>query len=316
LFSAKGLTGAQGVDLSYSNAQPVELGGMPRPRLLLKDVYVLYGSQFRRWFLITAPTSVLASVVLLMTDQRIRAIYRSIPRGEIQYHLSEVAETYLLRFGGFFISWVLGCFALAAIATVVNGLDHGDSNEAWRSDSYQKAREHFGSLLLVALLTFCAFLMGMAAEEFVEFAAIRVLGWKHFSQFGLAESLIGYVVVASVVSWLGMAIPLILSGDVGVWAALKRSVKLSNGYEGFLFLLVVESVAVSYVAWYAVHYGLPFISPPAFRQTQWYGWLVYFVSVLASAAVQPPMFIGFSLLADGRANSSSLPRSEQAAHID
>jgi len=150
------------VDPSYSVVQPVELGGAPRPRLLLKDVHVLYGSQFRRWFVITAPTSLLASVVLLAADQRIRAIYGSIPRGEIQYHWGEIAETYLLRFGSFFVSWFLGCFVLAAIATVVNGLDVNDGNETWRSDSYQKAREHFGALLLAALLTFCAFLAGMA----------------------------------------------------------------------------------------------------------------------------------------------------------
>ncbi len=148
------------MDLNCSSVQPVEFGGVPRPGSLLRDVYSLYGGQFRRWFFITAPTSLLASVVLLMADQRIRAIYRSIPRGEIQYHWSEIAESYVLRFGGFFISWFLGCFALAAIATVVNDLDHDDSDEAWRSDSYQKAREHFGSLFLAALLTFCAFLTG------------------------------------------------------------------------------------------------------------------------------------------------------------
>jgi hypothetical protein len=116
------------------------------------------------------------------------------------------------------------------------------------------------------------------------------------------------VVVASIVAWLGMAIPLILSEDVGVWAAPKRSLKLSNGYEGFLFLLVVESLAGTYVAWYAAHYGLTFLFPPSLTQTEWYRWLVYFVTVLASAAVQPPMFIGFSLLAGhGRRPASAQP---------
>lgn len=294
------------MDLNYSSVQPVELGGVPRPGSLLKDVYSLYGGQFRRWFFITAPTSLLASVVLLMADERVRAIFRGIPFLEIQYHWGEIAESYVVRFGSFFISWFLGCFALGAIATVVNGLDN-DSGEAWRSDSYQKAREHFGSLLIVALLTFCAFLAGMAAVEFSLSAVIRVVGWRHFSRFSTVAYLVGYVVVASIVSWFGMAIPLILSGEVGVGKALKRSVKLSNGYEGFLFLLVVESIAGTYVAWYAVHYGLPFLFPPSVRQAAWYGWLVYFVSVLASAAVQPPMFIGFSLLAAKGHASRLLP---------
>lgn len=170
---------------------------------------------------------------------------------------------------------------------------------------------------MAALLTFCAFLAGMAGIEFILSAVIRVVGWRHFSRFSTGAYLVGYVVVASIVSWFGMAIPLILSDDIGAWTALKRSVKLSNGYEGFLFLLVIESLVGSYVAWYAVHYGLTFLLPAQLRYTVWYGWLVYFVSVLAAAAVEPPMFIGFSLLASNEhAGSSSLPGAQQAAQID
>jgi hypothetical protein len=46
------------------------------------------------------------------------------------------------------------------------------------------------------------------------------------------------------------------------------------------------------------HYGLALLFPAHLTYTAWYGWLVYFVTILASAAVQPPMFIGFSLLAN------------------
>jgi hypothetical protein len=299
------------VDPNYSTVQPVEPGSAPSPGLLLKSVYALYGSQFRRWFGITAPISFLATAVLLMAGRRISAIYGSIPRAELQYHWSEIAEATALRFGGFFISWFLGCFSLAVIATVVNGLDSDDNDGVWKSDSYQRAREHFGALLLAALVTFCVFLAGTVAVGFV-FAVIKVAGWSHFSRFNLVAVLIGYVVVASIVSWFGMAIPLILSDDVGVWAALKRSLKLSNGYEGFLFLLVVESMVGSYVAWYAAHYGLTFLFPAQIRYTTWYGWVVYLVAILASAAVQPPMFIGFSLLAaNEHPNSRFVPGSRQ-----
>jgi hypothetical protein len=298
------------VDLNYSTVQQVELGGVPRPRLLLKDVYVLYRSQFRRWFFITAPTSLLASIVLLMADQRIRAIYKSIPRGEIPYHMGEVAETGVLRYGSFFISWFLGCFALAAIATVVNRLNGDDGNSVWISDSYQRARERFGPLLLAACCTFGLFLIGMAAVLFVDLALLRRVAPAHFSRLNYIAVLIGSLIVASMVSWLGMAIPLILAKNIGVRTALKKSVKISNGYEGFLFLLVIESLAGSYVAWYAVHYGLTFLFPVQLRYAAWYGWLVYFVSILASAAVQPPMFIGFSLLAATEPSVSRSPNPE------
>jgi hypothetical protein len=294
------------VDLSYLAAQQHEFGSDIRPRLSLYDVITLYRRQFRHWFAITAPTSLIASFVLWMADNRIRAIYRSFSIREIQYHQAEQAQAFLLRFGSFFISWLLGCFALAAIATVVNGLDVGDGESAWKSDSHQRAREHLGQIFLIASLTFCAFLVGMAGAEFVTFAIIRVVGWAHFARFSLVAGAVGYVVIAGIVSWFGMAVPLILRGNVGVWPALKRSVKISSGYEGFLFLLVIESVVGSYLAWYAVRYGLALVFPASLRYTVWYGWLVFIASILAAAAVEPPMFIGFALLADVEPSSPGL----------
>jgi hypothetical protein len=178
------------LDPNYSIIEPVELAGANRASSLLKNVYTLYGSQFWRWFGITAPTSLLASAVLLLSDQRVRAIYSSIPRSEIQYHSAEIIEAFVVRLGGFFISWFLGCFALAAVATAATGLDADDSNDVWKSDSYQRARQHLGPLLLVTAFTFCAFLAGTAVLGFIESSLIRVIGWAHFVRFNLLASLI------------------------------------------------------------------------------------------------------------------------------
>jgi hypothetical protein len=112
--------------------------------LSLKEVYSVYASQFRRWFAITAPTSVLASIILLMADRKIGEIYSSFPITQISFHPLEVAETVVLRYGSFFLSWFLGCFALAAIATVANGLNKAEEDMVWISDSFQRARGHFG----------------------------------------------------------------------------------------------------------------------------------------------------------------------------
>jgi hypothetical protein len=305
------------MDSNYLVAQPIESYGPPRPRLLLKEVYRVYASQFRRWFAITAPTSVLASIIVLMADRKIREIYGSFPITQIAFHTLEIAEAGVLRYGSFLFSWFLGCFALAAIATVANGLNKVDQDGVWISDSFQRAREHFGGLFLAAIVTFSMYLAGMAAIPFILFALIRVVGWARFSRFNYGASFIAVVVVASIVGWFGMAIPLILAEDIGVWAALKKSMKISNGYEIFLSLLVTESLVGSYVAWYAAYYGLTFLFPLQFRYTAWYGWLEYFVAILASAAVQPPMFIGFSLLAGAeQARSLCLPVAQQTAHVN
>ena len=134
------------MDLSYRPAQQHDFDGSARARLSIHTVFLLYRQRFRRWFAITAPTSLVASFVWRIADDRIRAIYRSIPVSEIRYHPAEVAEGYLLRFGSFLISWFLGCFALAAIAAMVNGSDADDDESVWKSDSHQRAREHFGQI--------------------------------------------------------------------------------------------------------------------------------------------------------------------------
>jgi len=300
------------LDPTYQPVQQPELAGVPRARVSLHKVFILYREQFWRWFCITAPTSVIACVVLYMADQRIRTIFGSIPRGEIQYHWAEIAETGVLRFGGFFISWLLGAFALGAIASAVGNLDSND-DEVWRHDSHRRPREYFLPLLIIAVFTYCAFLVGMSMDMFVNVALVRLIGWAHYARFNLFATVAGYVVIAGIVSWFGAAIPIVLRGDIGTWAALKRSVKLSNGYEGFLFLLVIESVVGSYVAWYATPYALTLMFPASLRQTEWYGWLVYLVAVLAAAAVEPPLFIGFSLLAADESPASHSVRARRAA---
>ena len=261
-----------------------------------------------------APTSVLAAIILFLSNQQVQAIFRSIPRGEVRYHFGEVFEALAFRVAGFFVSWFLGCFALAAIATAVNSPDQDDDNVVWKHDGHHRAREHFGALLLAAVITFCAFGAGMTVAGFVQLAAAKLIGWLHFSRFILSTSYTSYVVVAAIVSWLGTAIPIIIRGNTSAWMALKRSVEVSSGYEGALFLLVVESLVGSYLAWYATYHGLRMLVPDPLRQTLWYGWGVYFLAVLVTASVEAPLFIGFSLLADPDfLKASSLPHSQQPA---
>ncbi len=258
----------------------------------------MYRSQFSRWFAITAPTSLVAAFVLYFAGEQIKVIFSGIPRGSIQDYYGEILEASILRFGAFFLSWLLGCFALGAIATEVSGLGRKDDESVWKNDSHQVTREHFGSLTLIALITFSALLVGIGVAQMLEFAAARAVGWSRFAPFFYVTTLVGMLVAATNASWLGLAIPLILRGNIGVWAALRRSVELSNGYEGALFLLLVESLSGPYLAWYGLHYALTILVPAALRYNGWYGWAVYVASILTSAALDPPLFLGFSLLAD------------------
>jgi hypothetical protein len=245
-----------------------------------------------------APTSLLAGIILVLADQRIKAISRSIPRGEFASHFPDILTMGVIRFGAFFLSWLLGAFALAATATVISELDTGNEDENWNRDSYQRARECLRPIIGIAAITFCLFLLGLVGVGFVESAALRIFGGARFLRYNYPFWLISYVVIAAVVSWLGASVPLVLRRDAKISIALKKSVELSSGYEAALLLLVVESVVGSLIAWYTVVHGLPLLLPSIWTYRPWYVWVLNLTGILASAVVEPPLFIGFALLAD------------------
>ena len=285
------------MDTNYSHVQPAETARAAQPGVLLRSVHTIYREQFWRWFGIMAPTSLLGGLILGLVDWRVREMFRSIPPGGFLFHLADFAVAIAFRLGGFFLTWLLGCFALAAVATGVNHLAE-DDGDSWRHDSYERARQHIGALFLAALITFIALGVGLGAINFVELTADRVVGFTRVFRFSYVISIGAYIVIASMVSWWGVSVPLILEGNMRVWAALKKSVELSNGYEGALFLLVVETVVGSLIVWYGIVHGLPLLLPAHLTYSAWYIWLLNAIGVLASAAVEPPLFIGLSLLVD------------------
>jgi hypothetical protein len=263
---------------------------------LFWKVQKIYTAQFREWFTITAPTSVLAAVVVHLGDQGIRSMFRSGSHFYELYNFKTISEAALLRFSSYFFAWFLGCFALAAIATAVNRLDGEDENAPPRG-SHARAREHLWAIIQTAIATFFAFLVGMAIMQFAILTLAKIVGYNRFVFYMYPISLAGAVLVAGIVSRLGMAIPLVVRGDSGAFAALNESLRVGERHKGLLFLLVTQSLVGSYVGWYAAHYLLLLV-PLSIKILEWYGWAVLIVFALASAAVQPPIFVGFSLLAE------------------
>jgi hypothetical protein len=270
----------------------------------------MYKAHFRSWLAITAPASILAIAVDVIVSNRVREMFSSIPFSDLFHHWPELAAATSMRFGSYFLVWLLGCFAFGAIASLVDKVSDGPGEEEdtvshpGLSDNYEGARERVGPLLLLAVFTFILFLGGCGINILVDSAVSRVIG-RNSNSVILWSSIVGYVVMASVLAWFGPAIPLAVCRHRTAWQALRESIRVSNGFEGFLFILVVESVAGSYVAGLAVqHEMMPLLYRVA-GVNDWSPWIQLGLIVLASAAIQPPLFIGLSLLA--RRDSAAVP---------
>jgi hypothetical protein len=272
---------------------------LPQSGLLLRTVHEIYHRQFWRWFGIMAPTSLLATTVLVLGEHGVAAIFSGIPRGGFLTHLPVVAEALLLQFARFFLAWLLACFALAAIATAFEDKPEDEEDVVWRHDSYQRARENLGRIFLIALVTFGCVVVGATGMLFVGLTIAKKLGLTGIG-FYYPATTVGMILIAGIVSWLGAAIPIVLRGEKSIATALRESVKLSNGYEGALFLLVVEILLGGLLAGLITIRALDFIVPSYLHYASWYGWLARLVGSAVAAALESPLFIGYSLLANPR----------------
>jgi hypothetical protein len=154
-------------------------------------------------------------------------------------------------------------------------------------------------------------LLGFGVILFVDVVLVRQADRSHSLSLGYWVAVVGVLIVSYVLSWFGMAIPLALQEEISGWQAMKLSLGISNGYEGYLFVLLLESLGGSYFAALALHYGFRLLGLGHLRG-DWLGWVALSASAIASAAVQAPMFIGFTVLAyDAQAIHNWLMRIEE-----
>jgi hypothetical protein len=266
-------------DWSLDSAPDVRLTS----RGLWRDIHSLYLTYFWSWFRVNAPATLGTVVVIQITNYEVSELWRT----------GDKAAAGSVRFGGFFLAWFIGCFALGAVATLVGRVINGDE-EAWDDEAYERARSKFWPLLSGAVLTFLCLILGFVVFLLIDGAVASALGRTRFLKFNYALSLAGIFLIGCAVSWQGLMFPMLIWTDVGAWQALKSSYTLANGYRTHLASLVIESLLASYLAGFGVYYALGFVAHRL--SLNWASWPIFVAAVLASAAAEAPMFIGFSLL--------------------
>lgn len=81
----------------------------PRSQDLLRRTYQLYRTNFRTWLAITAPASILATAVVIMADDKVRAISYAVSPRDYVDGWREMLEAFLIRYGAYFLAWLSGC---------------------------------------------------------------------------------------------------------------------------------------------------------------------------------------------------------------
>ncbi|PYV83278.1 MAG: hypothetical protein DMG93_09190 [Acidobacteria bacterium] len=207
-------------------------------------------------------------------------------------------EAMLISISGFFVSWMVFCLAFGAICLAVEQEHAG--YQISMGGAFEAIFERLGSFMGISALLFGLF---FALETF---ALDRVTLWATpwiESRFGhlspLTWTLIGaggYVAVSFIIARLGaLAIPALILDDHSITDSLLISYRLTRCEWRILSVLLFKSIVGGYVA-----AMLPFWVareiPPTVNLPWWFPWTLSAASIACVSAVEPVMFIGFSLL--------------------
>ena len=266
---------------------------------LLHQVYHMYRDHHRKFAAITIPAALFAAFVLsLSRSEAVYLAHEALVHQELLYSRLHLVETQAAEILGYFLSWFFGCFAFAATADGVRALLEPGPDEIDVADAYSKARQRIGAIFVFAVLTFSIAAVGSIAS--FRIAAHLAFGTvnRNFSVPVLWILGTGCcLVVYAFLTRYALAIPKLMDSQVGIWAAMKSTVTLTDGYDGYLFLLTVESIVGTAIgAYVGAEFAILALQRTSLAQADWTPWVIVFTAALGSAFVQPPMFIGFSLL--------------------
>jgi hypothetical protein len=209
----------------------------------------------------------------------------------------DLLEVSLISTAGYFVSWMVSCFAFAAVSSAVDQAYAGF--EVSIRESFGAVCERVWPLLRASILLLALF---FALEVVLAvFALDTVLHlveshWGHAGGtliFGLSFLFWGSAVL--ILSRFSLAIPALILDDYGAGHAMFQSDELTKGRWMILVVLLSKSIIGGYVAG-MLPFWLARLIPASVSLPSWFQWVLAAASVGAVTLVEPIMFIGFALL--------------------
>ena len=274
----------------------------------VKDVASLYHRNIWLFWKMLLPAAVFGYFVVFLATDRATDILSRLPRDAhlIRYHMAEILEAGLLRYGGYTADWLLYCFAFAGIVAAVDELQQGKQPAI--EACFMAARERLSGFLGLSLALWLVSLVAIAIWMALLIFLVVVLGPNRL----WSSPFIGMVIFLPiwVVSRFGLAIPAFVLEKSSIRKAFFRSDELTKGCWTILAILLLESIGGSYLVYLLIHW--------LFRQAAIHGvgpsWIANLglpLGLLIGFVLEPHMFIGFALLYVRR---SSQPTPEMATN--
>jgi hypothetical protein len=283
--------------MDVASAAPIHEVFPPPAIPFIREVANLYHRNAWVFLKILLPAACFGWFIVILCFPQADEITRYVPRGlDAWYHLKEIWEAAAIRIFGLIVEWILYCFAFSGMCIAVAKFQSDEpvlTEECFeavrrRIGAFTRAAMALGALVALSFM-FAFIVIGLLAVTLSHrYAPLTGKEWSILSLCVWGFFLWG-------VARFGLAIPVLFLENVNVRRALLRSYRLTNGCSMILGLLLLESVAGSYVAymlpqwiWRAAYmHGLASI---------WMSWAATSVGVFAGVLLQPHMLVGFVLL--------------------
>ena len=259
---------------------------------VLNRTYGLYGKNFWKYFRIAFVPGVIAYLCGSFVQIVTRAAVKMFPLTRSSFLATGVANGWLNGA----VYWSISAFFLAAIAASFEATADEDAPAV--GDAYTLPRQRLGTILAVALLTWTLFwlgkiLVGLAMFGFLSRANL-------LTHRGLVNGLyyLMLILLVGLIARFALAIPELMH-DLAISAgnAMKRSLKLTEGWELFFIGFLIKSAIVGYGAYWITDIGLDWLWDHWRYNVDIFPWIERAIYISIGACLESPLFIACSVLA-------------------
>ncbi|HTR23803.1 MAG TPA: hypothetical protein VMI10_07445 [Terriglobales bacterium] len=291
-------------------ANPIPLNQSVRAGEFIAEVIDVYGRHFWFFFKLTLPAVALSWLVGVVSDVPVKAILRQVMQGrpDGRYGIY-VFEGEIISLSRYLITWIVFSLLFGALCSATRTIESGATPSVHGSVDAVRARLRplFRVSLLLCGITAVVICIGGLAERGLFWAVYR------FNLHPPLTTLISYGIISAallILSRFGLAIPAALLNCCSAWQSVFRSDELTESKWLILVALLAKSVIGGYLAgmspfWLARLLNLQLPSR----------WILPLASVAAVSAVEPILFIGFTLLYLKTANSLPINMAQNAPRV-